>query len=208
MHIDYYFSVVSDWAYFGGERLEHLARRHGATIRHKPMRLAAVYERTGGILLQQRSVQRQEYRVTELERWRDHLGIPVTLHPRFYPVDDIPASCAILAAQELGGPTGDYANAILRAIWAQERDISAPQTLLDIARGMGLDGEAVLALSRAPHIQARLAANTAEAIEHGVFGSPFYLCNGHLFWGQDRLPFLEDVLAGRIPPRPGDGSPR
>ncbi|AOB25810.1 MULTISPECIES: 2-hydroxychromene-2-carboxylate isomerase [Bordetella] len=197
MHIDYYFSVVSDWAYFGGERLERLARRHGATIRHKPMQLSAVYEQTGGILLQQRSTQRQAYRVTELERWRDHLGIPITLHPRHYPVDDIPASCAILAAQELGMATGDYANAVLRAIWAQERDISNPQTLHDIARGLGLDADAILQRARAPHIRERLAGNTREAIGHGVFGSPFYLCNGHLFWGQDRLPFLEDVLAGR-----------
>ena len=207
MYIDYYFSVLSDWAYFGGERLETLARRHGATIRHKPMQLADIYERTGGVLLQKRSTQRQEYRVTELERWRDHLGIPITLHPRFYPVDDTPASCAILAAQELGFSTGEYANAILRAIWAQDRDISEPQTLTDIARGIGMDGDAILTLSRASHIGDRLRANTTEAIEHGVFGSPFYLCNGHLFWGQDRLPFLEDVLAGKTPRHSSLGSP-
>jgi 2-hydroxychromene-2-carboxylate isomerase len=80
--IDYYFSVLSDWAYFGGERLEALARKYGAPINHMPMRLSQVYAGTGGIILQERSKQRQAYRVVELERWRDQLGIPITIQPR------------------------------------------------------------------------------------------------------------------------------
>ena len=99
--IDYYFSVLSDWAYFGGERLEALARKYGAPINHMPMRLAEVYAGTGGIILQERSRQRQAYRVVELERWRDELGIPITIHPRYYPTDDQLASCAIIAVTSL-----------------------------------------------------------------------------------------------------------
>jgi 2-hydroxychromene-2-carboxylate isomerase len=102
MVIDYYFSVLSDWAYFGGERLEQLARRYGVGINHMPMRLAAVYAGTGGIILQKRSKQRQDYRVVELVRWRDYLGIPIELFPKHYPTDDQLSSCMIIAAKLRG----------------------------------------------------------------------------------------------------------
>src|SRR5258708_4864165 len=114
--IDYYFSVLSDWAYLGGERLERLARRYGVEINHMPMRLAAIYAGTGGILLQQRSQQRQDYRVVELKRWRDLLGMPLQLFPKHYPCEDQLASCMIITAKNAGLNAGLLANAILRAI--------------------------------------------------------------------------------------------
>lgn len=198
--IDYYYSVLSDWAYFGGERLENLALKYEAQIRYKPMRLAELYERTGGILLGKRSKQRQDYRVTELVRWSKHLGIPVELFPKHYPVDDRLSSCLIVAAAKQGQSPGKLSNAILRAVWAESRDISDRDTLKKIADGIGLDGDQLLAAAELPETAQQWAANTDDAVAIGVYGSPFYLCEGHLFWGQDRLPFLEDVLQGKTPP--------
>jgi 2-hydroxychromene-2-carboxylate isomerase len=198
MQIDYYYSVLSDWAYFGGERLERLALRHGATIRYKPMRLSQVYEKTGGILLQKRSMQRQDYRVVELERWSKYLGIPIVLFPKHYPTDDKLASCMIIAAANSGWQPGRLSNALLRAIWADDRDIADRDTLLDIAHGLGLNGKDLLRQAELPETASQWQANTEEGVAAGVFGSPFYLCDGHLFWGQDRLPFLEDVLQSRL----------
>jgi 2-hydroxychromene-2-carboxylate isomerase len=195
--IDYYFSVLSDWAYFGGERLERLARRHGAKINHMPIRLAAVYAGTGGILLQKRSRQRQDYRVVELRRWRDHLGIPINISPRHYPTDDELSSCLIIAAKLEGLDAGVLANAILRAIWAEERDIADADTLFRIAEGLGFDGSKLIALAREAPTLKEFDTYTAEAQQRGVFGSPFYFCDGEIFWGQDRLDFLERVLIGR-----------
>jgi 2-hydroxychromene-2-carboxylate isomerase len=195
MVIDYYFSVLSDWAYFGGERLELIARKYGARIDYKPMRLAEVYAGTGGIILQKRSKQRQDYRVVELIRWRDHLGIPIELFPKHYPTDDVLSSCMIIAATQTGADAGLLANGILRAIWAQNRDISDPDTLRKIADGLGMDGDGLLARTRTKETLAVLDRNTREAQDRGVFGSPFYFFEGHIFWGQDRLPFLEDVLS-------------
>ena len=194
--IDYYFSVLSDWAYMGGERFECLARRYGVAVNHKPMRLAKIYETTGGILLQKRSKQRQEYRLVELKRWSRHLGIPVNLFPKFYPTNDELASCAIIAAKQLRLDAGVLANAILRAIWAHDMDISNPSTLTKIALGLGMDGDAIVAEARAARTISALDANTKQAQEAGVFGSPFYVFGDEIYWGQDRLQFLEGQLAG------------
>src|SRR6266568_2128522 len=194
MVIDYYFSVLSDWAYLGGERLERLARRYGVRVNHMPMRLAAIYEGTGGILLHKRSRQRQDYRVVELVRWRDYLGIPVELFPKFYPTDDLLSSCLIIAAKLSGADAGPLANAILRAIWAENRDIADPETLLKIADGLGLDGETLLANAREAAAIQEFDRYTREAQARGVFGSPFYMFGKEIFWGQDRLQFLEDAI--------------
>jgi 2-hydroxychromene-2-carboxylate isomerase len=201
MVIDYYFSVLSDWAYFGGERLERLARRYGARINHMPMRLAAVYAGTGGIILQQRSKQRQDYRVVELVRWRDTLGIPIELFPKHYPTDDQLSSCMIIAAKRSRADCGLLANAILRAIWAENRDIADPDTLRKLADGLGMDGEGLLASARAGSTIQEFDRYTQEAQGRGVFGSPFYFFGAEAFWGQDRLQFLEDALAR--PTQPG-----
>lgn len=195
MQIDYFFSPLSDWSYFGGERLELVARRNGAAINYKPINLGNVYKRTGGILLKDRSKQRQEYRVIELERWRDITGIPITLFPKHYPTDDELSCCSIIAAQKADrDSTGLFANAILRAIWVQDRDISSEQTLRAIANGIGFDGDRILAIAKEPSTKQEWEKNTDEAVERGVFGAPFYFFEGHCFWGQDRLPHLEDAI--------------
>jgi 2-hydroxychromene-2-carboxylate isomerase len=192
--IDYYFSVLSDWAYLGGERLEALARRYGVAINHMPVRLAAIYAGTGGILLQKRSKQRQDYRVVELERWRKHLGIPLQIFPKYYPTDDQLSSCMIIAAKNCGADAGRLANAILRAIWADDRNIADRNTLTKIADGLGMEGAQLLDMADAESARHAFDRYTGEAQDRGVFGSPFYIFNNDIFWGQDRLEFLERSL--------------
>jgi 2-hydroxychromene-2-carboxylate isomerase len=195
MVIEYYFSVLSDWAYMGGERLESLARRYRVNIDHKPMRLATIYAGTGGILLQKRSKQRQDYRLVELKRWSKYLGIPVKLFPKYYPTQDELASCIIIAAKRIGCDAGLLANAILRAIWAEDRDISQSATLAKIADGLGMDGARLLEIAKKSETVGEFDRYTEQAQEQGVFGSPFYLFDKEIFWGQDRLQFLEDTIA-------------
>lgn len=198
--IDYFFSVLSDWAYFGGERLESLSRRFDVRINYMPMKLARIYELTGGILLQKRSKQRQDYRVVELERWRDMLGMPITIHPRFYPIDDTLASGAIIASLKWEVDTGRLINLIHRAIWAEEKDISDPSVLAPILQIVGLEPEATLQAARSQETLAQYEANTLYAVERGVFGSPFYCVGDEIFWGQDRLEFLERLLVRELSP--------
>lgn len=192
--IDYFFSVLSDWAYMGGERFENLARRYGAQINYKPMKLADLYANTGGIVLQKRSKQRQDYRVVELERWRDHLGMPITLHPRYYPTNDTLAACVIIAASKTKADAGRLTNLIHRAVWVEEQDVANESTLERIVSALHLDAKNLIKAARDPRIEEELNRNTQEAAERGVFGSPFYFFESEVLWGQDRLDFLEAAL--------------
>lgn len=196
--VDYFYSILSDWAYMGGERFEALSRRLRFRVNYRPMKLAQLYADTGGIILQKRSKQRQDYRVVELERWRDRLGMPITLHPRFYPADDTLASCTIIAAVIAGLDAGRLTNLLHRAIWVEEQDISDEATIERIIAAIHVNPRDLINAARAPAVLETLERNTKEAAARGVFGSPFYCLGKEIFWGQDRLDFLEESLVCAI----------
>lgn len=112
--IDYYFSCASPWSWLGHERLVALAGRHGASVNAKPVDYRRVFPATGGVPLKARAAQRQAYRLVELPRWRDHLGIALNPQPRHFPVDADPAARLVIAADAVEG-----ASAALRhpAFW-------------------------------------------------------------------------------------------
>jgi len=195
-HIDYYFATVSPWMYLGHERFVALARQHGATVAVKPMNLGDVFPVSGGLPLSKRAPQRQAYRLVELKRWSEFLGVPLNVQPKFFPANGDLAACWILAAAELGTDEAlALTGAVGRALWAQERDIADAATLAAIAGESGLDGAKLAARAASPDMSARYAALTQEAIARGVFGAPTYVVGDELFWGQDRLDFLARKLA-------------
>lgn len=194
--LDYYFSPVSPWTHLGHARLREIARRHGAAIVPKPVDYGRIFPVSGGLPLKQRSAQRQAYRMAELKRWRDHLGVPIRLEPRFFPVSPDLAARTILAAAPAGVERQlDLAGAILRACWEEDRDISDAATLQSVAAALGHDGAALLQSAGAAAAQAEYDRLTQEAIERQVFGAPTYVVGGELFWGQDRLEFVDRALA-------------
>src|SRR4028118_2293963 len=106
-HIDYYASLNSPWTHLGAARIEALAAKHGAALRIWPVDFGTVFAGSGGLPLPKRSPQRQAYRMQELARWRDQLGIPITLQPRFFPANELPAACCAIALRETpGGAAG------------------------------------------------------------------------------------------------------
>lgn len=189
--VDYYLFMISPWAYLGGPRLAEIARRHGATINVKPIDAAVVFPETGGLPLAKRAPARQEYRLVELRRWRDHLGLPLTIRPAHFPVAHETAARLVIAA---GDPFA-LAQAVLAAVWAEERDIADVATLKDIAAATGHDAKALLAAAESEATGKAYAALSKEAIRRGVFGSPSYVYRDEVFWGQDRLDFLDRALA-------------
>ena len=194
--VDYYFATISPFMYLGHERLAALAARHGATIAVKPINFGEVFPVSGGLPLSKRAPQRQAYRLVELQRWSEYLGIPLNRQPRFFPVNGDRAAYWILAAEE-SDPAQALAltGAVGRAIWKEERDVADESTLADIGRSLGLDAAALSKRAASPEIAGRFKSLTDEAIERKVFGSPTYIYRDELFWGQDRLDFLDRALA-------------
>ncbi len=193
--IDYFLAPQSPWTYLGHARFVELARRAGARVNVKPMDLGRIFPISGGLPLAKRAPQRQAYRLLELQRFRDHLQLPLTLHPKFFPVAGDDAARLLIAVDQADGSTAalDLAGRVLAACWAQERDIASAATLAELLLEAGLPASRLDA-SRAPEVQARYDANTQEAIAANVFGSPSYVVDGELFWGQDRLDFVARKL--------------
>ena len=194
--IDYYFATVSPYMYLGHDRLVAIARKHGAAIAVKPINLGEVFPVSGGLPLSKRAPQRQAYRLAELARWSQFLGKPMHIRPKFFPVDGNLAAYWILAALETGTEQAlTLTGAVGRAVWEQDRDIADAGTMETVARECGLPVASLAARAQAPDIAAKYTGLTQEAITAGVFGAPSYVVAGELFWGQDRLDFLDRKLA-------------
>jgi 2-hydroxychromene-2-carboxylate isomerase len=194
--IDYYFTPVSPWTYLGHARFCELVRRHGVRVNVKPVNLGKVFPVSGGLPLKQRAPQRQAYRLVELARWKAHLGVTLNPLPKHFPVPAELASYWILAAAERSSDDAlRLAGAQMRAVWAEERDISDTTTLAAIAQAEGFDAAALQSRAASTEVQSQFEALTQEAIERQVFGAPSYLYRDELFWGQDRLDFLARALA-------------
>lgn len=192
--IDYYFSVQSPFTYLAGDRLERIAAARGARIDYKPIDTGPVFAATGGVPVARRHPARLAYRAQDLLRLARASGLPFNLHPAHWPTDAAPASASVAAAALAGADAGGLAQAVMRAVWAEERDIAEPATLAAIVAATGID-RAALDLDAGA---AACDANSAEAIAKGVFGSPFYIVGEALFWGQDRLDALDLHLAQTV----------
>ena len=189
--VDYYFAPQSPWAYLGHARFAALLDTHGAQVRVRPMDLGKVFPISGGLPLPKRAPQRQAYRLVELQRFSQWLGVPLNLHPRFFPVAGEPSARLISTVAEHDGAAAAMrlSGAVLSAVWAQERDIADAATLGALLTECGLDASR-LAASQPEAGLALADAHTQAAIDAGVFGAPSYVIDGELFWGQDRLDFV------------------
>lgn len=196
LQIDYYFGTLSPYAYLAGGRLEEIADRHHAAITYKPLDIPHLFDRTGGTRVQARHESRLTYREQELTRWAQRLGMKLNLKPATGMVNAAPSSYVIIAAQSAGG--GDLpglVQSILRAHWAEDRDIADDAVLRDLLQAAGFDpGLVDSGLFLGAETYGR---NLEDAVAAGVFGSPFYIIRGtdQRFWGQDRLEFLDHSLA-------------
>jgi 2-hydroxychromene-2-carboxylate isomerase len=190
--IEYFIAPQSPYCYFGHTRLGEIAKRHGATIKMKPMDLGGkVFPVSGGLPVSQRPAQRLSYRAVELKRWAAYLNLPFNLAPEFFPVSgDLAAKMTIAAPSEDGA--FNFAGAVLKAVWADELNIADEAVLVKLANQCGLDGTTMLA--QAPASQEKYDAYTQQAIDAKVFGAPWFVLNGEPFWGQDRLDFLDRAL--------------
>ena len=197
--IDYYLAPQSPWTYLGHQRFADMARAAGAHINVRPVDLGGkIFPVSGGLPLAQRAPQRQAYRLVELARFSAHVGVPLNLHPAHFPVAADDAARLIIAVDQAEGTDAAMAltGALLRAVWAEQRNIADAGELAAVLAACGLPSTR-LEDARAAAVQARYEADSQRAIEAGVFGAPTYVVDGEMFWGQDRLDFLQRRLLGQ-----------
>lgn len=197
LHVDYYASLNSPWTHLGAARIEAMTARHGASLRIFPVDFGTIFAASGGLPLPKRSPQRQAYRMMELRRWRDELGIPIQLTPRFFPHNELAAATCVIALRESGDDAGAVrlAHRVLKALWEEEQNPADPAILARLIGECGLDAATVTAAGADPKWAERRAADSQAALDRGVFGAPSYVIGDEVFWGQDRLSFVEKRLA-------------
>jgi 2-hydroxychromene-2-carboxylate isomerase len=179
--IDYYLSPGSPWSYLGHARLAQMAKRHGAEVNVKPVDFGVIFPQSGGLPLPKRAPQRQAYRLVELKRWKEHLGIPLVIQPKFFPLDAGPAAALIAGAKPQARMA--LAGDLLAALWEDDRNLADPALLQELGRRHDAKPD-----------KAQFEAFTREALARNVFGAPSYVYRDEIFWGQDRLDFLDRAL--------------
>jgi 2-hydroxychromene-2-carboxylate isomerase len=194
--VDYFFAPQSPWTYLGHQRFAAIANEAGASVKLLPMDLGGrIFPVSGGLPLAKRAPQRQAYRLVELKRFSEHLGLPLNLQPKYFPVSYDDAAKLVIAVDMHDGVDAAMALAdvLLRAVWAQERNIADERERALMLTALDLPARRIDdAQSQAAH--ERYEANTQRAVDLGVFGAPTYMIEGEMFWGQDRLEFVQRRL--------------
>jgi 2-hydroxychromene-2-carboxylate isomerase len=195
MKIEYYYGMPSPFAYLGSAKFQSIAKKYNAEIIEKPCDLVGgIFTKTGGLSVPQRSSQRQKYRLDELKRWSEFLNIKINLKPKFFPPKDPHISGKYIIAANLLGIKLVFGHELLRQIWSEEKDISVEKNIETVSNLYKLNFEELSDLAKSEKIAKIYQDNTEEAVAKNVFGSPTYIYNNELFWGQDRLDFLERAL--------------
>ncbi|KAF2441821.1 thioredoxin-like protein [Karstenula rhodostoma CBS 690.94] len=203
--IEYYFSFISSWSYIGSRRFRDLAQKHNAQVIYKPVDLMHLFSVSGGLPVKDRAVQRQAYRLLEIERWTKRNNLPIVKHPKYYPADPSLAHRLLLAAISEFGPDSnlihDYVLRSQDTVWENEADIADPSVVLANANASGLDGIRLLGRARQEkRFLEQEQALTDEVVKKQYFGAPTYVYRGEPFWGQDRIDILDEVLQSRRKP--------
>ncbi|MEA3154499.1 MAG: hypothetical protein QOK44_2088 [Betaproteobacteria bacterium] len=188
----YFHSLSSPWAYLGGPRFHALIKKHDLDAVVRPTRIVPP---NGGIPLRSRPPARQRYHEVELDRWRKRLDMPLVLRPKHYPTKNEYSARMVIAADRLGWDALALSHALLHALWSEEKDVMDAKVRVAVANKLGMDGARLLAMQDTPEIMATWNDSEQEATERGVFGTPTYIYEDTLYWGQDRLDFLDEALS-------------
>jgi 2-hydroxychromene-2-carboxylate isomerase len=200
--VDYYFSLSSPWAYIGHKAFGDVVATYKIKVSHKPVMLVDLFSETGGLPLVKRHPVRQRYRMVELQRWRDKRGLKFNPQPKYSPFNARLADGVVIAAIEAGYDPDPLLQRAFPAVWQDELNLADPDTVAKIANAAGLPGQQLVERSGSEAISAAYEQNRQDAIAADVFGSPAYVLDGEVFWGQDRIELLADALkSGRAPYR-------
>ena len=193
--IDYFYSAHSAYAYLGAQALYDICARQNAELIHRPITLSPVVEAAGGLSFAARSQAHVDYFFgREIERWAEWRGVEIISDRPTYHDAPYDLANALIAAAQKNGRADALSLAVLQAHWRDDADLSDEATLRSTVAEMGFDPDVLMATAQSIQIQDELAANTRDAIEWQLFGSPTYIVEGDAFYGQDRLEMVEHAL--------------
>lgn len=193
--IEYVYSAHSVYAWLGARRLAEIARAAGARVIHRPVDLTPVVEAVATPFRARSAAHRAYFFGREIERWAEWRGLDwLGRVPETHGADYRGANRRIIAAQRLGLDADALSLAFLDAHWREGADLSDPERLSAIAQGAGLDPETLARAAEDPAVEAEHRANTENAVARSMFGSPTYVVDGDMFYGQDRLEMVARAL--------------
>ena len=200
MRLDFYYDIVCPYAYLASTQIEALAKRCGADLYWHPVLLGGIFRSIGGsqIPMQQMSPPRARFNILDLQRWADIWDCKLNF-PDEHPRRTVAAMRLLVATPHDKRPA--LTRRLYRAYWEEGLDVADRSILDPIAKEFGLEPSVI----DSETARETLFATTAEAVEHGAFGVPAMVVDGRLFWGQDRLQFVEEVLGGTWPGLPAPG---
>ena len=190
---EFFFDVGSPAAYLAWTQLPGLCHGTGARIDCRPMLLGGVFQATGN--QSPTSVPAKgKYMMADLQRHAQRYGVPFMHNPHF-PINTLSLMRGATALQMQQPERFDaYVDAVFRAIWVDQKNMNDPQVVAAVLQEAGFDPAALLAQAADPQVKERLKAMTQDAVARGVFGAPTFFVDGHMFWGQDRLDFVKEML--------------
>ena len=197
--IFHYFTCVSPFTYLGHKALRAIALKHGKRVEFRPIDIATVWQESGSVPLPQRSQTRQEYRLIELQRIARFRNMNINLHPKFFPTDPTLADRSICALSHLGKDPADFSFLLGEAVWSKDMNIGDENVIAELLELSGNNSKEVLSLANTEQVIQLLSENTQAAIENGAIGAPTYVYQGEIFWGQDRLEYLDEMISSKRP---------
>lgn len=195
--IDFFYDVGSSYSYLASTQIERIERESGWRVRHRPFLLGAVFKATGNTTPVSIAAKAQ-WMAKDMDRWAKHYGVPFTIPSRF-PAVTLATQRALCAAEVIGGEAALRALTprLMRAFWAEDRDVASPEVIAECARAAGLDEAAILKGASEAPAKDLLRAHTDAALAKGAFGAPCFVVGDELFWGNDRIPLLLHHLAAQ-----------
>ena len=194
--ITYYYAAYSSYAWLGSAKLLEISAATGRQIEHRPVDLHRVMAAAGSTSFAERSLNFRNYFFNrELERWAEHRGLPTLgRRPTYHHLGYDLANRVLVAALSQDLNIDPLAHAFLTGHWQADANLADAAVLVEISDAAGFDGAGLLAAAGSDDVMRQYDRFTNQAIEDRVFGSPTYIVDGDIFYGQDRLEMLERAI--------------
>ena len=185
----------SPWTFLGHKKVNEISTKNNCELDIMPVNYGEIFPVSGGLPVHKRPLQRQKYRLQELKRWSEFLKIKLNPEPKHFPSRSILPSKVIISVKILNFENvNDIAYAIMEGLWIKEMNIDDPKNLKKILTRFIKTADEVIDFSESKQVEKEMNKYTKEAIDLAVFGAPTYIIDDQIYWGQDRLDFLERYI--------------